>query len=202
MPIPFLAAMADHDGIRQIQRLDGPWEFRQPDGSIIDLTDEDLRFLIALAPAIETILDRVSATPQARSATPSSHPAATQSVGPAATQSAGPATPRSPGADPAPLRPAASQAAAPAARSGKPWTDQEDARLIASLQSGATIPKIADAFGRTPGAIVARCLLLDVISVSFKTAPINAPETETAADAAADTAAEPGPGPAQDMNGA
>lgn len=194
MPIPFLAAMADHDGIRQIQRLDGPWEFRQPDGSIIDLTDEDLRFLIALAPAIETILDRVSATPQARSATPSSHPAATQSVGPAAT--------RSPGADPAPLRPAASQAAAPAARSGKPWTDQEDARLIASLQSGVTIPKIADAFGRTPGAIVARCLLLDVISVSFKTAPINAPETETAADAAADTAAEPGPGPAQDMNGA
>jgi hypothetical protein len=74
--------------------------------------------------------------------------------------------------------------------------------LIASLQSGVTIPKIADAFGRTPGAIVARCLLLDVISVSFKTAPINAPETETAADAAADTAAEPGPGPAQDMNGA
>ncbi len=194
MPIPFLAAMADHDGIRQIQRIDGPWEFRQPDGSIIDLTDEDLRFLIALAPAIETILDRVSATPQARSATPSSHPAATQS--------AGPATPRSPGADPAPLRPAASQAAAPAARSGKPWTDQEDARLIASLQSGVTIPKIADAFGRTPGAIVARCLLLDVISVSFKTAPINAPETETAADAAADAAAEPGPGPAQDMNGA
>jgi len=186
MPIPFLAAMADHDGIRQIQRLDGPWEFRQPDGSIIDLTDEDLRFLIALAPAIETILDRVSATPQARSATPSSHPAATQSVGPAAT--------RSPGADPAPLRPAASQAAAPAARSGKPWTDQEDARLIASLQSGVTIPKIADAFGRTPGAIVARCLLLDVISVSFKTAPVNAPETQTPA--------EPGPGPAQDMNGA
>jgi hypothetical protein len=202
MPIPFLAAMADHDGIRQIQRLDGPWEFRQPDGSIIDLTDEDLRFLIALAPAIETILDRVSATPQARSATPSSHPAATQSATQSVGQSAGPATPRSPGADPAPLRPAASQAAAPAARSGKPWTDQEDARLIASLQSGVTIPKIADAFGRTPGAIVARCLLLDVISVSFKTAPINAPETETAADAAADTAAEPGPGPAQDMNGA
>lgn len=163
MPIPFLAAMADHDGIRQLQRLDGPWEFRLPDGSIIELTDEDLRFLIALAPAIETILDRASATPRVQSAAPApaSHPAATQS--------AGPATPRSPGADPAPPRPAASQAAAPAARSGKPWSDQEDARLIASLQSGATIPKIAEAFGRTPGAIVARCLLLDVISVSFKT---------------------------------
>lgn len=143
MPIPFLAAMADHDGIRQIQRLDGPWEFRRADGTIVDLIDEDLRFLISLAPAIAATLDRV-----------------TTSV----------STAQRPIEQTPPTRPSAPQSPSPAARSGKPWSDQEDARLIASLQSGATVSKIAEAFGRTPGAIVARCLHLDVVSITFKAA--------------------------------
>lgn len=185
MPIPFLAAMADHDGIRQIQRLDGPWEFRQPDGTIIDLTDEDLRFLITLAPAIAATLDRVTATPPL-----ASNPSATSAATPAGA-SAG-ATSRPTSADSIPQRQPTSATSAPAARSGKPWSDQEDGRLIASLQSGAGIAKIAEAFGRTPGAIVARCLHLDVISVTFKTAPVNAPN------------GTPGPDEdrAQDQNGA
>lgn len=169
MTTPFLAAIAGPDGIRQLQRIDEPvWEFRRPGNEAFDLTDEDLRFLITLAPAIAATLDRAASLAQVGTNT---------SPGSATT------TPRSASADTASQHHPTSATRAPAARSGKPWSDQEDARLIASLQSGAAISKIADAFGRTPGAIVARCLHLDVIEVTFKIAHSTAPVSDGGIDA-------------------
>lgn len=158
MTIPFLAAMADQDGIRQIQRLDGPWELRLVDGSMLELSDGDLRFLITLAPAIKATLDRVSGSQRAEPRPKSPPDPGTSSSG----------------------RDGASRSQHPGAqnRSGKPWSDEEDARLTASLRAGATVSSIAEAFGRTPGAILSRCLHLDVISISLK--PSSAAVTHSA----------------------
>ncbi|MCZ8085143.1 MAG: hypothetical protein O9289_18245 [Rhodobacteraceae bacterium] len=138
MTTPFLAALAGPDGIRQIQRIDGPlWEFRQPGGEAYDLTDEDLRFLATLAPAILATLDRAERT----------HPAPSRPA-------------------PAPQPPTTSPP-----RTGKPWSDAEDQRLANTLATGASVPAIAEAFQRTPGAILARLLHLDLVTVAPKCRP-------------------------------
>lgn len=135
MTTPFLAALAGPDGIRQLQRIDGPlWEFRQPGGEAYDLTDEDLRFLATLAPAVLAILAHTQAAPPARS--------------------------------PQRTTPAAQSPTPP--RSGKPWSDAEDERLARTLATGASVSAIAEAFERTPGAILARLLHLDLVTVAPK----------------------------------
>ena len=138
MTSPFLAALAAPDGIRQLQRIEGPlWEFRRPPGEILDLTDEDLRFLANLAPAILATLAQLDRPP-----------------------------PPLPAPKPTPTPTVASPV-----RTGKPWSDAEDQRLAATFATGATVSAIAEAFQRTPGAILARLIHLDLVLVTPKPAP-------------------------------
>ena len=63
------------------------------------------------------------------------------------------------------LEKAAKRAAKPQPdNAGKPWTVEEEAKLVASYRSGKSGAELAAAHNRTKGAIAARLVKLDIIS--------------------------------------
>jgi len=63
-----------------------------------------------------------------------------------------------------------SQAASPG-NAGKPWTEDEDQRLVATFDAGTPVAALARAHERSSGAITSRLIRLGRLQVSNKNPP-------------------------------
>lgn len=150
-----LLMIADDDGVRQIRANAGGCDITLPHLGSIRISGADLAFLATHLPMVADAVFSATAVPPlfvdeaADSEAACSKPVKTCEE-----------------VDEQPSTDEASNVPKPASQAGRKWTVEEEARLRQLLLDGLSIQQVADDLGRSPGSIIARALLRQMIAVN------------------------------------